>query len=48
MSSEALLEAADQALYFAKQQGRNRFALAGVLVQSPAPSPHTPEQPACR
>ena len=32
MSSEALLEAADQAIYYAKQQGRNRLAGATSIA----------------
>jgi diguanylate cyclase (GGDEF)-like protein len=48
MSSEALLEAADQALYSAKRQGRNRLAYASSVNPHPAASLQTPQDPACR
>ena len=47
MTSHALLEAADQALYCAKQQGRNRLALASSIAQRPTPSSQEPQESAC-
>lgn len=47
MSSDALLEAADQALYYAKQQGRNRIACARFIARQSAPSSQTLREPAC-
>jgi len=47
MTSHALLEAADQALYCAKPQGRNRLALASSIAQRPTPSSQEPQESAC-
>lgn len=47
MRSESLLEAADQALYSAKQQGRNRLACARSTPQHSGPAAPAREEPAC-
>ena len=43
MSSEALLAAADRALYYAKQQGRNRIGDASFIAPFVASSKRSPQ-----